>query len=119
MIDYRFIWSEVRWKMFDIATILFDDSKNDFRSIPKAVRLNLLITLSTLWSTVFTVWTFETVYSMSYGWGGLVLGHILFIIATYYTFHSFKNVREQAKKTSGIRTYDECYDYLAKRDNGS
>ena len=23
MIDYRFIWSEVRWKMFDIATILF------------------------------------------------------------------------------------------------
>ena len=115
MIDYRFLCSELSWKIFDAGAILFDDKSNDLRSLPKSVRLNLLITLSTMWSTVFTVWTFETVYSMSYGWGGLVLGHILFIIATYFTFHSFKATREQAKKSFGIRTYDECYDYLANR----
>lgn len=116
MIDYRFMWSELSWKIFDAGSILFDDKSNDLRSLPKSVRLNLLITLSTMWSTVFTVWTFETVYGIAYGWGGLVIGHILFIFATYYTFHSFKNVRELAKKTSGIRTYDECYDFLSKKD---
>ena len=116
MIDYKFMWSEFSWKMYDAASIMFDDNSNDLRALPKTVRLQLLVTLSTVWSTVFSVWVFESINDMSYGWGGLVFGHILFIFATYYTFHSFKNVREQAKKTSGIRTYDECYDYLEKKD---
>tara|TARA_B110000977_G_scaffold124514_1_gene159460 strand:- start:172 stop:528 length:357 start_codon:yes stop_codon:yes gene_type:complete len=116
MIDYRFIWSEFSWKMYDAASIMFDDSKNDLRSLPKTVRLQLLITLSTVWSTVFSTLAFESIYEITYGWGGLVFGHILFIFATYYTFHTFKNAKEQAKKTVGIRTYDECYDYLEKKD---
>jgi 4-hydroxybenzoate polyprenyltransferase len=117
MIDYRFMWSEVSWKMFDAGSILFDDKSNDLRSVPKSVRMNLLITLSTMWSTVFTVWTFETVSSMSYGWGGLVIGHILFIFATYYTFHEFKAAKEKNKKFgTRVNSYDECYDYLQKVD---
>tara|TARA_X000001036_G_scaffold412337_1_gene425749 strand:+ start:231 stop:599 length:369 start_codon:yes stop_codon:yes gene_type:complete len=116
-IDYAFWWSEFNWKMYDAATIMFDDNQNDLRALPKSVRLQLLMTLSTVWSTVFSVWVFETIYSMSYGWGGLVLGHLLAIIATYYTFHSFKNVKEKNKKFGvTVDSYDECYDYLEKVD---
>ena len=34
-----------KW-MQDSANILFDDSKNDLRSLPKAVRLQILLVLS-------------------------------------------------------------------------
>ena len=115
--DYRFIWSEFKWKMYDAATILFDDSKNDLRALPKTVRLQLLMSLSIVWSTVFSIWVFETIVAVSYGWGGLVLGHLLAIIATYYTFLSFKNVKEKSRKFGvTVNSYDECYDYLEKKD---
>ena len=32
--------------MIDSANIMFDDSKNDLRSLPKSVRLQILIVLS-------------------------------------------------------------------------
>ena len=32
--------------MIDAANILFDDSKNDLRSLPKTVRLQILLVLS-------------------------------------------------------------------------
>jgi len=109
---------ELSWKMYDVSTILFDDSRNDLRCLPKSVRLQLLVTLSTVWSTVFSIWTFESVYDISYGWGGLVVGHVLFIIASYYTFYSFKNVKEKHNKIKySVRTYDECIDYLREKDS--
>ena len=40
-----------KW-MQDSANILFDDSKNDLRSLPKAVRLQILLVLSFIWTTV-------------------------------------------------------------------
>jgi hypothetical protein len=117
IMDYRFIWNEFKWKMYDAATILFDDSKNDLRALPKTVRLQLLMSLSIVWSTVFSIWVFETIVAVSYGWGGLVLGHLLAIIAVYYTFNSFKNVKEKSRKFGvTVNSYDECYDYLEKKD---
>ena len=116
-IDYAFWYSEFRWKMYDAATILFDDNQNDLRALPKTVRLQLLMSLSIVWSTVFSIWVFETIYDMSYGWGGLVIGHLLAIVAVYYTFHSFKNVKEKSRKFGvTVNSYDECYDYLEKKD---
>ena len=44
--------------MISTANVLFDDSKNDLRSLPKAVRLQILIVLSFVWSTVFSLTTF-------------------------------------------------------------
>jgi hypothetical protein len=38
---------------------MFDDSKNDLRSLPKAVRLQILIVLSFVWSTVFSLYVFS------------------------------------------------------------
>ena len=40
--------------MTEAANIMFDDSKNDLRSLPKSVRLQILIVLSFVWSTVFS-----------------------------------------------------------------
>ena len=41
--------------MKDAANILFDDSKNDLRSLPKTVRLQILLVLSFIWTTVFHI----------------------------------------------------------------
>ena len=41
--------------MKDAANILFDDSKNDLRSLPKTVRLQILLVLSFIWTTVFSL----------------------------------------------------------------
>ena len=41
--------------LHNTATVLFDDTKNDLRALPKTVRLQILIVLSALWSTAFSV----------------------------------------------------------------
>ena len=54
----------------DTATILFDDNHNDLRSLPKTVRLQILVVLSFVWSTVFTLYFFS-MSTMVWGWSGL------------------------------------------------
>ena len=44
--------------MVDAANILFDDSKNDLRSLPRSVRLQILLVLSFIWTTVFSLYIF-------------------------------------------------------------
>ena len=79
-----------RNKMIDAATVLFDDNNNDLRALPKTVRLQLLVVLSFVWSTVFTVYFFS-IATMLWGWVGLVVGHLGIIFAMYYTFKQFHN----------------------------
>ncbi|CAO6123569.1 hypothetical protein MCEMAEM19_00076 [Candidatus Pelagibacterales bacterium] len=79
--------------MHETATVLFDDTKNDLRALPKTVRLQILIVLSALWSTAFSVWVF-TVPMFVYGWLGMFLGHLLVIFVAYYTFQQFKDIRK-------------------------
>jgi hypothetical protein len=45
--------------MVDAANILFDDSKNDLRSLPRSVRLQILLVLSFIWTTVFSLYIFS------------------------------------------------------------
>ena len=66
--------------MIATATILFDDSKNDFRALPKTVRLQLLTVLSFVWSTAFTLYFYGQIYADV--WTGLVLGHVAIIMAS-------------------------------------
>ena len=77
--------------MIKTATILFDDSKNDL-NLPKTVRLQLLTTLSFVWSTAFTLYVYGQVYA--HIWTSLVIGHIAIIMALYYTFKQFHNVTQ-------------------------
>ena len=82
-----------KW-MTETANILFDDSKNDLRSLPKAVRLQILIVLSFVWSTVFSLYVFN-ITSFIFGWAGVIMAHIGLIIAVYLTFKFFHKKQEQ------------------------
>ena len=79
--------------MTEAANIMFDDSKNDLRSLPKSVRLQILIVLSFVWSTVFSLYVFS-VTSFIFGWAGVVMAHIGLIIAVYLTFKFFHKKQE-------------------------
>ena len=71
----------------DVATVLFNDSKNDLRALPKTVRLQLLLTLSFIWSTAFTIYIWGMMrVDIWLGWFG---GHVAIIFASYFTFKQF------------------------------
>jgi hypothetical protein len=100
--------------MIDAATILFDDSKNDLRALPKTVRLQLLTVLSFVWSTAFTLFIFGQVYADV--WTGLVVGHVAIICAAYYTFKQFHNVKNQRYQFGGYHSYGRGREYVIMRD---
>jgi len=78
----------------DTASIMFDDSRNDFRSLPKTTRMQLLVVMSFLWSLVFTLYVFN-VTTFALGFAGVFLGHVLLIILTYFTFRIFYKARNR------------------------
>jgi hypothetical protein len=61
--------------MKESANILFDDSKNDLRALPKSVRLQILLVLSFIWTTVFSLYIFSYT-SFAFGWAGLYVAHV-------------------------------------------
>lgn len=99
--------------MISAATILFDDSKNDLRSLPKTVRLQILSVLSFVWSTAFTLFFYGQIYADV--WTGLVVGHIALIFAVYFTFKQFHNVSKK-KYNWGYHTYGRGREYVIMRD---
>jgi|TARA_B100000242_G_scaffold244412_1_gene184747 hypothetical protein len=78
----------------DTASIMFDDSRNDFRSLPKTTRMQLLVVMSFLWSLVFSLYVFN-VTTFALGFAGVFLGHVLLIILTYFTFRIFYKARNR------------------------
>ena len=100
--------------MIAIATILFDDSKNDLRALPKTVRLQLLSVLSFVWSTAFTLYFFGMIRPDI--WGSLVIGHIAIIMAMYFTFKQFHNVTQNRYKFGTYHSYGRGRDYVIYRD---
>jgi len=82
--------------MIDSANIMFDDSKSDIRSLPKSVRLQILIVLSFVWTTVFSLYVF-TLTTFIWGWAGLIMAHIGLIIAVYITFKFFHKADKEQK----------------------
>ena len=100
--------------MIATATILFDDSKNDLRALPKTVRLQLLSVLSFVWSTAFTLYFYGQLYADV--WTGLVLGHIALIMASYYTFKQFHNIKEKKYQFGTYHSYGRGRDYVIYRD---
>ena len=80
--------NKLRNFLIESANIMFDDSKNDIRSLPKTVRLQILIVLSFVWSTVFSLYVFSLT-SFIWGWAGVVMAHVGLIFAIYITFKLF------------------------------
>ena len=101
----------------DTATILFDDNHNDLRSLPKTVRLQILVVLSFVWSTVFTLYFFS-MSTMVWGWSGLVIGHLGIIFAAYATFKQFHNAQKKYinYKFDGYHSAGRTRGYMIARD---
>ena len=90
--------------MIDAATILFDDSKNDMRALPKTVRLQLLTVLSFVWSTAFTLYVWGQVYA--HIWTSLVVGHVAIIFALHFTYpKQFPTLQKKKKKKKKNNKY--------------
>ena len=81
--------------MRESANILFDDSKNDLRALPKSVRLQILLVLSFIWTTVFSLYVFSYT-TFVFGWAGLYIAHIGLIFAVYMTFKQFHRAEEKS-----------------------
>ena len=102
--------------MIDTATILFDDSRNDFRSLPKTVRLQILVTLSFVWSTAFTMFFIGQLNLYTDVWTGLVVGHIGIVFAMYYTFKQFHNVKNRTFDFGGYHSFGRTRTTMIGRD---
>ena len=102
-----------KW-MIATATILFDDSKNDLRALPKTVRLQLLTTLSFVWSTAFTLYFYGQLVSTV--WTSLVIGHLAIIFAMYFTFKQFHNVTHNKYRFGTYHSYSRAREYVIYRD---
>ena len=74
--------------MVDAANILFDDSKNDLRSLPRSVRLQILLVLSFIWTTVFSLYIFPYT-TFAFGWAGPLYCTHWFNICGLYDFQAF------------------------------
>ena len=91
--------------MIDSANIMFDDSKSDLRSLPKTVRLQILIVLSFIWSTVFSLYVFSLT-TFIWGWAGVVMAHIGLIIAVYITFKFFHKANKEKRSVFETGNYN-------------
>ena len=93
-----------KW-MQDSANILFDDSKNDLRALPKTVRLQILLVLSFIWSVVFSLYIF-TYTTFIFGWAGVFLAHLGLIFAVYHTFKQFHKAEEKSASVFETKNFN-------------
>ena len=91
--------------MIESANILFDDSKNDLRALPKTVRLQILLVLSFIWSVVFSLYIF-TYTTFIFGWAGVFLAHLGLIFAVYHTFKQFHKAEEKSASVFETNNYN-------------
>ena len=91
--------------MAESANILFDDSKNDLRSLPRSVRLQILLVLSFIWTTVFSLYIFSYT-TFAFGWAGLYIAHIGLIFAVYMTFKQFHRAEEKSASVFKTKNFD-------------
>ena len=99
------MFSKLNKWMIESANIMFDDSKSDLRSLPKTVRLQILIVLSFIWSTVFSLYVFSLT-TFIWGWAGVVMAHIGLIIAVYITFKFFHKAKKEQKSVFVTGNYN-------------
>ena len=91
--------------MIESADILFDDSKNDLRALPKTVRLQILLVLSFIWSVVFSLYIF-TYTTFIFGWAGVFLAHLGLIFAVYHTFKQFHKAEEKSASVFETKNFN-------------
>ena len=79
--------------MTETASVLFDSDANDFRALPKVVRMQAMVLMSFLWSLCFSLYFFNLT-TFAFGFVGVFVGHVFLIFMTYYTFKMFHKAKK-------------------------
>ena len=66
--------------MYKTATVLFDDIKNDLKTLSKTTKLQILIVVSTFGVHI-------------YAWPRMFVSHVFLIFVAYYVFKQFKYIK--------------------------
>ena len=84
--------------MYQIYRNVMDSDRNPLRALPPAQRLQAMIILSVMWSTIFCLSTTAWVW-----YGEVVVGHMLVILGIAITAMTFRVASE--KNQGSIATY--------------
>ena len=84
--------------MIQVYNNIMDSQRNPLRALPPAQRLQAMIILSVMWSTIFCLSTTAWVW-----YGELVVGHVLFILGIAVTAMTFRAA--SSKKQGSVATY--------------
>ena len=84
--------------MHQIYRNIMDSDRNPLSALPPAQRLQAMIILSVMWSTIFCLSTAAWVW-----YGELVVGHMLVILGIAITAMTFRSASE--KKKVPVATY--------------
>jgi uncharacterized membrane protein len=87
--------------MYQIYPNIMDSERNPLSSLPPAQRLQAMIILSVMWTTIFCLST-----SAWFWYGELVVGHVLFILGIAITAMTFRSAsRTEQFSVSTYRDY--------------
>lgn len=95
--------------MYQAYLALMDENRSPLRHLPKAQRFQIMVFLSIMWSTVFSL----IIGSYAY-WGELVLGHVAFAAGALITGLTFKVAekrthRDLYQEKDGTVKYDDIW----------
>lgn len=75
--------------------LLMDPEVNPLRRLPKAVRFQLMMVLSWMWSVIFCLWVWQIVFI-----GPTILGHSILLAGIFFTAEIFRRARKIRQEIS-------------------
>ena len=95
--------------MKDQYLSVMDSTRNPLRNLPQGQRFQIMVLLSVMWSTIFSV-----AIGSWFWWGELVVGHVAIaagIVLTSLTFRASKRKthRDMYQSKDGTARYDDLW----------
>ncbi|MGB0575105.1 MAG: hypothetical protein ACPGPC_02970 [Alphaproteobacteria bacterium] len=95
--------------MQDLFATVMNENKNPLQSLPKIQRYQIMVILSLMWSTIFSV-----AIGSWYWWGELVIGHVAVATGVLFTGLTFRAARKKTHRdmyraTDGSARYDDIW----------
>ena len=88
-----------------ISTVIAVGMEINNMFLNKTVRLQILLVLSFIWTTVFSLYVFSYT-TFAFGWAGLFIAHIGLIFAVYMTFKHFHRAEESSASVFKTKNFD-------------
>ena len=83
--------------MFQIYNNVMNSNKNPLSALPPAQRMQAMIILSVMWSTIFSLSTGAWLF-----YGELVVGHVLVIVGIGITAMTFHDASKKSPNSASV-----------------